>query len=78
MNPTSAQDRGAMNYFMAKGCLMAGEKKQAIEYLRLALNEGYTSPKKLVEDTEFASLRGTPAFQELIESETQNHLQSAR
>jgi tetratricopeptide (TPR) repeat protein len=78
MNPTNAQDRGAMNYFMAKGCLMAGEKKQAIEYLRLALNEGYTSPKKLVEDTEFASLHSMPAFQEMIESETQSHLQAAR
>jgi tetratricopeptide (TPR) repeat protein len=77
-NPTNAQDRGAMNYFMARGCLMAGEKKQAIEYLRLALNEGYTSPKKLVEDNEFAGLRGMPAFQELIESETQSHLQSVR
>jgi tetratricopeptide (TPR) repeat protein len=77
-NPTSEQDRGAMNYFMAKGCLMAGEKTQAIEYLRLALNEGFTSPKKLVEDNEFAALRAMPAFQELIESETQNHPQSER
>lgn len=78
LNPTNTQDRGAMNYFMARGCLMAGEKKQAIEYLRLALNEGYTNPKKLVEDNEFAALRGMPAFQEMIESETQSHLQSAR
>lgn len=78
MNPTDSQDRGAMNYFMAKGCLMAGEKKQAVEYLRLALNEGYTSPKKLVEDTEFAALHDMPAFQQLIESETQSRLQSPR
>lgn len=78
MNPTSTQDRGAMNYFMAKGCLLAGEKKQAIEYLRMALNEGFTNPKKLVEDNEFAALRTMPAFQELIESETQGRPQSPR
>ena len=72
-NPTSPQDRGAMNYYMAKGCMLSGEKQQAIEYLRLALNEGFTSPKKIIEDEEFAGLRGMPAFQELMESESQTN-----
>ena len=65
-NPASVQDRGAMNYYMAKGCVRAGRIDQAIEYLRMALNEGFTNPKKIQADSEFASLRGVPAFEELI------------
>ena len=43
-----------MNYYMAKGCVRAGMTERAIEYLRMALNEGFTSPKKLTADNEFA------------------------
>jgi Flp pilus assembly protein TadD len=65
-NPASVSDRGAMNYYMAKGCVRAGMPDRAIEYLRMALNEGFTSPKKIIADTEFASLQGVPAFEELL------------
>jgi tetratricopeptide (TPR) repeat protein len=65
-NPGSAQDRGAMNYYLAKGCVRAGMKDQAIEYLRMALNEGFTTAKKITADSEFTSLRGTPAFEQLL------------
>lgn len=65
-NPASVQERGAMNYYMAKGCVRAGQTDRAIEYLRMALNEGFTNPKKLEADSEFASLRGVPAFDQLI------------
>ena len=65
-NSASTQDRGAMNYYMAKGCVRAGQNDCAIEYLRMALNEGYTNPKKIVADGEFASLRGIPAFEQLL------------
>jgi Tfp pilus assembly protein PilF len=65
-NPASVQERGAMNYYMAKGCVRAGQKDRAIEYLRLALNEGFTNPKKIVADSEFAGLRGDPAFDQLL------------
>ena len=40
--------------------------QRAIEYLRMALNEGYTSPKKIIADNEFAILHGMPDFEELI------------
>lgn len=70
-NPASVSDRGAMNYYMAKGCLRAGMQQQAIEYLRLALDEGFTSPKKIIADNEFASLHGVPAFEELLSSQMQ-------
>lgn len=65
-NPASLQDRGAMNYYMAKGCVKAGETERAIHYLRMALNEGFTSPKKIIEDNEFAALRDLPEFQQML------------
>jgi len=65
-NPASVSDRGAMNYYMAKGCLRAGMNDCAIDYLRMALNEGFTSPKKIQADSEFAGLHGIPAFQQLL------------
>jgi tetratricopeptide (TPR) repeat protein len=68
-NPASVQERGAMNYYMAKGCVRAGQNDRAIEYLRMALNEGFTSPKKIIADSEFASLRGLPAFEQLLASQ---------
>lgn len=65
-NPASVQERGAMNYYMAKGCVRAGMNDRAIDYLRKALNEGYTNPKKIAADDEFAGLRGFPAFEQLL------------
>jgi tetratricopeptide (TPR) repeat protein len=68
-NPASVEDRGAMNYYMAKGCVRAGMNDQAIEYLRMALNEGFTNPKKIMADSEFAGLRDIPAFRQLMASQ---------
>jgi len=65
-NPASVEERGAMNYYMAKGCVRAGMNDCAIDYLRMALNEGFTSPKKIEADSEFAGLRGIPAFEQLL------------
>jgi len=47
-NPATVEERGAMNYYMARGCVRAGMNDRAIEYLRMALSEGFTNPKKLV------------------------------
>jgi Tfp pilus assembly protein PilF len=69
-NPASAEDRGAMNYYMARGCVRAGQNDQAIQYLRMALNEGFTSPKKLVADSDFASLHGSPAFEQMLAAQS--------
>ncbi|HEY1804993.1 MAG TPA: tetratricopeptide repeat protein [Terracidiphilus sp.] len=70
-NATSLEERGAMNFYMAKGCVRAGMNDCAIEYLRAALNEGFTSPKKIEADGEFAGLRGVPAFQQLLAEQRQ-------
>ncbi len=63
---TSLRERGALNYYMARGCAHAGQVDCAIEYLRMALIEGYTTPKKLKADAEFSNLLATQAFQQLI------------
>jgi tetratricopeptide (TPR) repeat protein len=65
-NPASVQQRGAMNFYMARSCVRAGQNDRAIEFLRMALNEGFTSPKKIVADSEFATLHGTPAFDQML------------
>jgi hypothetical protein len=69
-NPASLSERGAMNYYMAKGCLRAGLTGRAIDYLRMALNEGFTNPKKIASDSEFAGLRGLPAFEQLLAAQS--------
>jgi Tfp pilus assembly protein PilF len=65
-NASNVKERGAMNYYMALGCVNAGHTDCALEYLRLALDEGFVTRKKIATDAEFASLRSNPAFQQLI------------
>lgn len=65
-NPTTVQDRGAMNYYMARGCLHMGQTECALQYLRMAVNEGFTTPKKLASDEDFAALRDNPAFKQML------------
>jgi Tfp pilus assembly protein PilF len=69
-DPTSSASRGAMNYYMAITCVRAGMTDQAIEYLRIAVNDKFTSPKKIVADIEFAGLRNVPAFEQLLAAQT--------
>jgi tetratricopeptide (TPR) repeat protein len=69
-NPTSVQDRGALHYYMARGCVAAGNSVCAIENLRRAINEGFITAKKASTDSSFNSIRELPGFQELIASQT--------
>lgn len=68
-NPASVQERGAMNYYMALGCVRAGYTDCALQYLRMALDEGFVTRKKVATDAEFASLRSNAAFQQLLKEE---------
>lgn len=65
-NPASLRDRGAMNFYMAKSCAHAGLFAQAVDYLRMALSEGFTNPKKILADAELSRMRTVPAFQQLM------------
>lgn len=68
-NPSSVSERGAMNYYMAAGCARAGYTDCALQYLRMALDEGFTTRKKVQADSQFASLRDNPAFKQLLAEE---------
>lgn len=70
-NPTSLHERGALNYFMARGCVRMGQVDCALQYLRMALNEGYTTIKKVSQDADFASLRDNPAYKQLVAEQEQ-------
>jgi Flp pilus assembly protein TadD len=65
-NPTSVRDRGAMNYYMAIDCARAGQTTCALEHLRMAINQGYTSAIKVATDSNFAALSNDPKFQQLL------------
>jgi tetratricopeptide (TPR) repeat protein len=71
-NPASVEDRGVLHFYMAKGCVVGGNPECAIQNLRMALNEGYTSVKKVADDQSFASLRDLPDFKQMIASESQH------
>jgi tetratricopeptide (TPR) repeat protein len=65
-NSSTVESRGAMNFYMAKGCVRAGENDRAIDYLRRSFIEGFANPHKIESDSEFASLHGVPAFEQLL------------
>jgi tetratricopeptide (TPR) repeat protein len=67
--PTATQQRGAMNYYLAKSYAQVGMPERAVDYLRRAIDEGFTDRKRVLMDKEFASLRGLPAFDRLIAEE---------
>jgi Tfp pilus assembly protein PilF len=77
-NPSTVAERGAMNYYMALGCVRMGQTSCALQYLRMALDEGFTSPKKIAADTEFASLRDNPDFQQMLAAQTNTKASQAR
>ena len=77
-NPATIAERGAMNYYMARGCLRTGQTDCAIEYLRRAMNEGFTSPRKLASDADFEALRDYPAFKDLLAEQEQRKGQQSK
>jgi tetratricopeptide (TPR) repeat protein len=77
-NATSIQQRGAMNYYMALGCVQEGHTDCALEYLRMALNEGFTNPRKVASDVAFSSLRDNPDFKQLLAEQDNSKAPQAR
>ncbi len=68
----SREQRIAMNYFVAETYARVGQHDQALVYLRKAFDEGFSDRKRLMEDKEFATLRTTPQFQQLLVQENLN------
>jgi tetratricopeptide (TPR) repeat protein len=60
----------AVNYYLAKTYAMEGKMDEALGYLRKALEAGFRDRKQLMKDKEFASLRATPEFHQLMIEQT--------
>src|SRR3984957_8251743 len=56
----------AVNYYLAKTYAAEGRKQEALAYLRRALEAGFRDHKQLMKDKEFATLRTTPEFHQLM------------
>ena len=62
-------ERARFHYYLAKTYAVAGNTERAIQYIRMALEEGFKERDKLMEDPEFAKLRETAEFKELMAAE---------
>jgi tetratricopeptide (TPR) repeat protein len=67
--PSAAEERARLDYCMAALFAQAGKNDRAIQYLRKALSEGFNDQKRLREDRNFASLRTTAEFAQLMAEE---------
>jgi tetratricopeptide (TPR) repeat protein len=72
-----AHDRAQQDFCLALLFAESGKNQQAIEYLRKALDEGFSDRRKILEDQTLAALRTTPEFAELM-TEQRISLTSAR
>jgi tetratricopeptide (TPR) repeat protein len=64
--PTSMADRAREDFCIAELFAQAGDRAQAINYLRKALDEGFKDRNRLMEDQVFAKLRQTAEFAQLM------------
>jgi tetratricopeptide (TPR) repeat protein len=62
----SPADRARYDYTVAKLYAKMGLSDRSIEYLRKAMEEGYRDLKSVYKDVEFAELRKSPRFSELM------------
>ncbi|HEY1757913.1 MAG TPA: tetratricopeptide repeat protein [Bryobacteraceae bacterium] len=67
--PSQARDRARQDYCLAELFAEAGNQDRAIEYLRKALNDGFHDRNRLMQDSDFARLRKTPEFAQLMAEE---------
>jgi Flp pilus assembly protein TadD len=71
-DPTPTIKRGAINYNLAKSYASIGMAARAVDYLRMAIDEGYADRKRVMADREFATLRGFTPFEQLL---AEQHMQ---
>jgi tetratricopeptide (TPR) repeat protein len=65
----SVAERAKFHYYLAKMYAKEGMNERALQYIRKALEEGFGERKKFMEDPEFAALRKSTEFQDIIKSE---------
>jgi tetratricopeptide (TPR) repeat protein len=62
-------EKARFHYYLAKTYANAGNVPRAIQYIRMALEEGFKERQKLMEEPDFAKLRETAEFKELMAAE---------
>lgn len=62
----SVQERAKYHYYVAKLYAKNGRNELALQYLRKAIEEGLKDRKQMTTDPEFASLRDTKEFKDLL------------
>jgi len=72
--PASLETRGAMSFYLAKSYVMVGKNDLAVEYLRKAIEDGFTDRKKILADKQFASLHGNTSFDMLVGVHDYDHM----
>jgi tetratricopeptide (TPR) repeat protein len=60
-------DNPQIFFSLARACALGGDKKQALEALKKALELGFTSADEIVGNADFASIRNEAAYKRLIE-----------
>ncbi len=67
---STREERIAQNYYLARTFARAGQHAQALQYLRKALEEGFHDKRKLDGEQDFAVLRNTLEFKQLMAQQT--------
>jgi len=62
----TVEERARFHYYLAKIYAKQGQKDRALQYIRKALEEGFTDRKKFFQDPDFAAMRDLPEFKELL------------
>src|SRR5579862_4710109 len=65
----TVEERAKFHYYVAKLYAKKGRTDLALQYIRKALEEGFTDRRKLLQDPEFAALQDLPEFKELLKLE---------
>ena len=65
----SVEERAKFHFYLAKTYAKAGMTERALQYIRMALEEGFQERRRLVEDAEFAAMQELPEFQALLKLE---------
>lgn len=70
--PAKAQSAGEMHYHMAMTYAQAGSRQMALDYLRKAIGEGFRDRNRLLHEKEFADLRTTEVFLQMVDDLKKN------
>ena len=62
----NVEERAKYHYYVAKMYAKNGRTDMALQYLRKALEEGFKEKSQIAKDPEFASMRDTKEFKDLM------------